>query len=150
MEMFMLGGSRDASHRIALRKAIDGWGTQAGWQQVWDETCSPSFISYFCGFREPVKGLEAAKAFNAALFEGFPSLEQTITAVAAESEHVAYRHRLIGRNEGSFLGQAPTGRAVNITGMTWMTIQDGRVVEEWYELNHDELKRQLGLAAEDT
>ena len=30
-----------------------------------------------------------------------------------------------------------------------MTIEDGRVVEEWYELNHDELKRQHGLGTED-
>jgi len=144
----MLEKQTEASRRIALRKAVEGWGTQAGWRQVWEETCSPAFVFHFCGFPDPIRGLEAAKAFNAALFEGFPGLEQTVTAVAAEGEHVAYRHRLVGRNEGPFLGGPATGRAVDITGMTWMTVQDGRVVEEWYELNHDELKRQLGLSAE--
>lgn len=63
-------------------------------------------------------------------------------------EHVAYRHRLLGRNDGPFLGGQATGRSVDITGMTWITVQHGRVVEEWYELNHDELKRQLGLSTE--
>ncbi len=139
----------EISRRIAMRKAVEGWGKQAGWQQVWNETCSPDFVSYFCGFAKPVEGLEAAKAFNAALFAGFPGLEQTITAVVAEGEHVAYRHRLTGRNDGPFLDRLATGHAVEITGMTWMTVRDGRVVEEWYELNHDELKRQLGLSAED-
>jgi len=144
----MLNSQTDANRRIALRKATEGWGTQAGWRQVWNETCSPDFVSYFCGLPEPARGLEAAKAFDAALFEGFPSLQQTITAVAADGEHVAYRHRLVGRNEGPFLGAPATGRAVDITGMTWMTVRDGRIVEQWYELNHDELKRQLGLKAD--
>lgn len=135
----------DETRRLALRKAIEGWGTQVNWREVWDEVCSPDFTVHFCGFEHPIRGLEEAKAFNAALFEGFPHLEQTITAVAAEGEHVAYRHRLVGLNEGPFLDSPATGRAVDITGMTWTTVQGGRLVEEWYELNHDELKRQLSL-----
>lgn len=141
----MTGIHTEESRRIALRKAVEGWGTQAGWREVWDETCSPDHVLHFCGFPEPIQGLDEAKAFNAALFAGFPSLEQTITAVAADGEHAAYRHRLVGRNEGQFLGGPATGRSVDITGMTWMTIRDGQVVEEWYELNHAELQRQLGL-----
>lgn len=144
----MPGDQTGESRRIALRRAIEGWGTQTGWRQVWDETCSPDLVTHFCGFPEPICGLDSAKAFNAALFEGFPDLEQIILGVAAEGEHVIYRHRLIGRNEGAFLGRTATGRPVNITGMTWMTVRSGRVVEDWYELNHDELKRQLKLEAE--
>lgn len=138
----------EANRRIALRKAVSGWGAQSGWERIWDETCSPAFVSHFCGFPDPIRGLEAAKAFNADLFEGFPGLEQTLTAVAADGENVAYRHRLVGRNEGPFLGQPATGHAVDITGMTWLRIENGRIVEEWYELNHDELKRQLGFRIE--
>jgi predicted ester cyclase len=145
MEAAVFRSRTQRNRRVAMRKALDGWGAEAGWRQVWDETCSPDFTSHFCGFPEAVRGLEAAKAFDETLFLGFPALRQTITAVAADGEHVAYRHRLSGRNEGPFLGAPATGREVDITGMTWMRLRDGRVVEQWYELNHDELKRQLGL-----
>ena len=126
-----------------MRYAVDGWGTEPNWRRVWDETCAAEIVSHFCGFAEPTRGLEAAKQFNAELFEGFPTLQQAIGALVVDDEHVVYRHRLTGPNLGPFLGGPATGRTVEITGMTWLTIKRGRIVEQWYELNHDELKRQL-------
>jgi steroid delta-isomerase-like uncharacterized protein len=131
---------------LALRQAIEGWGTQADWRKVWDETCSQDFVSHFCGSAEVMRGLEAVKEFNAELFQGFPSLHQEITGVIADETSVAYRHRLKGSHDGAFLGIPATGRMVDITGMTWVRVRDGRIVEQWYELNHAELQRQLGLA----
>lgn len=129
----------------AMRFAVDGWGTESTWRKVWDETCSANMVLFFCGFAEPIRGLEAAKDFNVELFAGFPSLKQEVTAVAADNQHAVYRHRLIGSNLGPFLGRPATGRPVDITGMTWLTFRDGLIAEQWYELNHDELKRQLGV-----
>jgi predicted ester cyclase len=143
MEAMMLEDQTELNRQVVARNATDGWGTQANWRQVWDETCGPPMVLYFCGLAEPIRGLEAVKAFNAALFQGFPELQQTITAIAAEREHVVYRHRLVGHNTGVFLGAPATGRAVDITGMTWMIVHEGRIVEKRYELNHDELNKQL-------
>jgi steroid delta-isomerase-like uncharacterized protein len=137
----------EANKQLALRNAVEGWGTEAQWRTIWDETCSPDFISHFCGFAEPVEGLEAAKEFNAELFSGFPKLQQEISGVIATETDVAYRHRLTGTHDGPFLGLPATGKLVDITGMTWVRIDDGRIVEQWYELNHAELRRQLGVTA---
>jgi steroid delta-isomerase-like uncharacterized protein len=135
----------EANKQLALRHAIEGWGTQAQWRKIWDETCADDFVSHFCGLAQSVCGLEAAKEFNAELFSGFPELQQEITGVIATESDVAYRHRLIGAQDGVFLDIPATGKLVDITGMTWVRIEDGRIVEQWYELNHAELHRQLGV-----
>jgi predicted ester cyclase len=135
----------NAEH-VAIRRAIDGWGTEPDWKHVWEETCAPGITLHFCGLAEPVIGLSAVCAFNEALFAGFPAIQQTITGVCASGSDVAYRHRLTGRQTGPFLGLEPTGRNVDITGMTWVRTENSKIAEEWYELNHDELKRQLGLS----
>jgi steroid delta-isomerase-like uncharacterized protein len=137
----------ETNKALALRKAIEGWGTEANWRNVWDETCSKDFVSHFCGLTEAVRGLEAAKQFDAELFLGFTEIRQEITGIIADETGAAYRHRLTGTHDGEFLGLPATGKQVDITGMTWYRIDDGRVVEQWYELNHAELQRQLGIAA---
>jgi predicted ester cyclase len=141
-----MSNDHSAVHRLtAMRFAVDGWGTEPTWRKVWDVTCAADMALFFCGFAEPIRGLEAAKEFNAELFEGFPALQQTVTAITADHQHAVYRHRLVGSNLGPFLGRPATGRPVDITGMTWLTFRDGLISEQWYELNHDELKRQLGV-----
>ncbi len=134
------------SRAVALRNAIDGWGTRPGWEQVWDETCAPEMVYRFCGWPEPAAvGREAAKSFEAALFVGFPGLEQTIQAMLAEEDQVAYRHTLRGTHTGPFMNAPPSGRRVEITGITWLRLDRDRIVEKHYELNHSELRRQLAL-----
>jgi predicted ester cyclase len=137
----------EVTRQLALRNAIEGWGTQPDWRRVWDETCSQDFISHFCGFAEPVQGLDAAKEFNAELFSGFPHLQQEITGIIATATDVIYRHRLTGTHDGVLLGLPATGKPVDISGMTWLRISGGRIVEQWYELNHAELQRQLAVTA---
>jgi predicted ester cyclase len=136
---------QETAEQVVMRKAVAGWGTEPGWRNVWQETCARDLVLQFCGIAEPVVGLDAVCAFNAELFEGFPALQQTITGVCVSDRDVVYRHRLVGRHAGPFLGLAPTQRDVDITGITWASVENGKVVREFYELNHDELKRQLGL-----
>jgi predicted ester cyclase len=131
---------------VVMRQAVPGWGTQAEWRKVWEQTCAPDIVLHFCGVGEPIFGLDAVSAFSEQLFLGFPTIKQPITGVCASGTDVAYRHRLVDANTGPFLGQPATGRTANITGTTWARVEDGRIVEEWYELNHEELNRQLGLS----
>jgi predicted ester cyclase len=85
--------------------------------------------------------------FNAELFSGFPHLQQEITGIIATATDVIYRHRLTGTHDGVLLGLPATGKPVDISGMTWLRISGGRIVEQWYELNHAELQRQLAVTA---
>jgi hypothetical protein len=64
---------------IALRFAQEGWGTNPNWQETWDELMSHDVVHHFNSSPEPIVGLEANKAFNASLFQGFPDIHRGLS-----------------------------------------------------------------------
>lgn len=137
--------SIEENKKIALRFAREGWGTMAHWEQVWDELISPNVVHHFNSSPEPIVGLKANKEFNASLFEGFPSIKQTIEDMVAEGDKVVYRSTMEGTHTGEFLGIPPTGKSARINDFTLLRIAEDRIVEWWYECNLLELMKQLGL-----
>jgi predicted ester cyclase len=137
--------SIEQNKAIAMKLATDGWGTVSGWEKIWDELVAENIIRHFCSTNQPIVGLEANKNFEASLFEGFPDIEQTITAVVAEADKVVYFHSLKGIHSGTFMDIAPTGKWAKTTGFTMLRIANGKVEEMWYETNLLELMQQLGV-----
>ena len=137
--------SIDTHRSIASRFTTDGWGTHPGWRKVWDELVAEDVVHHFNSAPDPVVGLEANKAFNAALFVGFPTIERTLHDVIAEGDKVVYRSTLNGTHEGPFLGFAPTGGSVRIHDFTMLRLAEHRIVEWWYDCNLLALVEQLGL-----
>ena len=120
---------------IALRFAQDGWGTNAGWREIWDELMSADVVHHFNSTAEPIVGLEANKIFNEGLFQGFPDIAHKIEDVVAEGDKVVYCTTIQGTHAGNFLGTPPTGKVVKINDFTLLQIADGKIVEWWYECN---------------
>ncbi len=133
---------------IALRFAQDGWGTNPNWKQIWDELMSPDVVHHFNSASEPIVGLEANKAFNASLFQGFPDIHHMIEDQIAEGDRVVYRTTLQGTQTGEFLGIPPTGKSAKINDFTLLRIVNSKIVEWWYECNLLEVMKQLGLMPE--
>lgn len=133
---------------IALRFAQDGWGTNPNWKEIWDELMSPDVVHHFNSAPEPIVGLEANKAFNASLFQGFPDIHHTIEDRIAEGDRVVYRTTLQGTQTGEFLGIPPTGKPAKINDFTLLRIVNSKIVEWWYECNLLEVMKQLGLMCE--
>lgn len=132
---------------IALRFAKEGWGTNPNWQETWDELMSTDVVHYFNSTAEPIVGLEANKAFNTSLFQGFPDIHHTMEDVIAEGDKVVYRTTIQGTHTGDFLGTPPTGKRVKVNDFTLLRIADEKIVEWWYECNLLEVMQQLGLVS---
>ncbi len=130
---------------IALQFAVDGWGTIPTWETVWDQLMTDDVVYHFNSASAPVVGLEANKVFNAELFRGFPALEQTIEDIVVEGDKVVYRATLRGKNTGEFLGVPATEKFVNVSGVTWLRMEDNKIVEWWYDCNLLEVMQQLGV-----
>jgi predicted ester cyclase len=130
---------------IALRFAQAGWGTNPGWEKVWDEVMAADVVYHFNSSPEPIVGLAANKAFNASLFQGFPDIKQTIEDVVCEADKVVYRTTMEGNHTGNFLGIPPTRKAAKVNDFTLLRIVNDQIVEWWYECNLLEVMKQLGL-----
>jgi steroid delta-isomerase-like uncharacterized protein len=135
----------ESSKAIALRFATAGWGTNPNWQETWDELMSNDVIHHFNSSPEAIVGLDANKAFNANLFQGFPDIHQTIEETIAQDDKVVYRTTIQGTHTGKFLGIPPTGKHAKINDFTLLKISNSKIVEWWYECNLLALMQQLGL-----
>jgi len=135
----------EQSKLVALRFAQEGWGTSPSWEKTWDELMSPDVVHYFNSSPKPIVGLEANKAFNASLFQGFPDIHHMIEDMVAEDDKVVYRTTIQGTHTGEFLGIPPTGKCAKINDFTLLQISKGKIMKWWYECNLLALMQQIGL-----
>lgn len=91
------------------------------------------------------RGREAIKELFENLSAAFPTHETTIDEIIAEGDTVAFRGRSRLTHEGKFMGIEPTGREVQIDGMTFLRIQDEKIVERWTQFDMLGMMQQLGV-----
>jgi steroid delta-isomerase-like uncharacterized protein len=98
---------------------------------------------------QDLQGLEEAKQFYSMYLSAFPDLNVTVEDVLAEGDNVDSRYTVRGTHQGEIeeFG-SPTGRQVEIKGITIHRIEGGKIVEEWERYDNLGVLQQLGLAPE--
>lgn len=91
-------------------------------------------------------GIETLKEMVAGHRAAFPDGHFTIDEEIAEGEAVAHRWTFRGTHEGEFLGVAPTGRTIDVTGTAVTRIRDGKVVEHLADVDMLSVLQQMGAA----
>ena len=96
---------------------------------------------------QDIQGLEEAKQFVSMYKTAFPDLSATVEDVIAEGDKVVTRYTLRGTHQGEIEEFGPpTGRQVEIKGITIHRVEDGKIVEEWERYDNLSVLQQLGLA----
>ena len=101
-----------------------------------------------CVYHLPLVGElkgEALRQFFASVLKAFPDLQRTVEDQFTDDIHVTTRLTYTGTHKGPFMGIAPTGKRVTISGISIHRIADGRIVEEWQEWDSLGLMQQLGV-----
>jgi steroid delta-isomerase-like uncharacterized protein len=93
----------------------------------------------------PVTGREPGKQLIAMYAQAFPDTTLTVDLMVAEADTVAAFVSYQGTHTGPFMGHAPTGKPVRVTGMDIMRYRDGQVIELWSQFDDLGLLQQLGL-----
>jgi predicted ester cyclase len=75
----------------------------------------------------------------------FPDWREEIVQLVAEEDTVAGRFRCSGTHLGKFLGEAPTGKRMEVEEVFFVRAEDGRFVEFWALEDSLGRMRQLGL-----
>ena len=122
---------------------------QAYHSKIWDEK-NISAIDYFFDkealIHSPIKtteGTELMKEVIAQWYEGFPNLKVHWDDFICEGDKVVCRWHAEGRQDGIFLGKAPSGSLVNYSGVTIYQLADGKITQYWAIVDMDSLKKQL-------
>jgi predicted ester cyclase len=75
----------------------------------------------------------------------FPDWREEVVELVAEGDAVAGRFRCSGTHLGEFLGEAPTGRRMEVEEVFLLRAEDGKFVDFWALEDSLGRMRQLGL-----
>ncbi len=78
-------------------------------------------------------------------YTAFPDWREKIVELVAEGNTVAGRFRCSGTHRGEFLGEAPTGKRMEVEEVFFLQMDDGRFVDFWALEDSLGRMRQLGL-----
>lgn len=122
------------------RLLLEGFGQ--GDTSVLDEVVAEDLIEHQQGLPQ---GREGLKRVIRSLRHSFPDLSYEVVQMVADEDKVWGHFRSKGTNEGPFMGQPPTGKAMEIDVIDIARFEEGKIVEHWGVPDRLGLLLQLGL-----
>jgi predicted ester cyclase len=77
--------------------------------------------------------------------KAFPDWREEIVELVAEGDAVAGRFKCAGTHRGEFLGEAPTGKRMEVEEVFFLRVEDGKFTHFWALEDSIGRMRQLGL-----
>ncbi len=108
-----------------------------------DEATAPTFVDHDPD--NPTHDLAGARQYFTMLLAAFPNLQVTVEDMVAESDRVAVRVTASGTHQAAFMGIAPSGKQVTISGIDIMQMAGGKVTEHWSQYDALGMMQQLGV-----
>lgn len=91
-----------------------------------------------------VVGIDSARVYYANYLTGFPDVTFTIKDVFGMEDKLVKHRNFKGTHTGLFFGIAATGKKVDLDGVTFVRMENGKTAEERDFLDYLELMQQLG------
>lgn len=111
---------------------------------VVDEVLTPDHFAHNA-FGGAPDGPEGIKWLIAMFRTAFPDLQCTVEDEIREGDKFAAHWSMHGTHRGLFLGNPPTGRLVEVQGIIFGLISNGRIAEDWTLIDQMGILQQLGL-----
>ncbi len=113
--------------------------------EMMEEFYSADFVQHFLPTGSETKGLEELRNHIRNHRQAFPDWAEEIKQIIAEGDLVVTHFSSTGTNEGSFMGNPPTGKKIHVNEMSIYRIVDGKIVEQWLLPDLLSMNQQLGL-----
>jgi steroid delta-isomerase-like uncharacterized protein len=107
-----------------------------------DELMATNFVWHtsFAGVAPDREGFKQSAAY----LSSFSEMNCVAEDMVADGDKVAVRWTWSGKHTGEYMGMAPTGKRVTMTGISIIHIAGGKIVEEWDEQDSMGFMEQLG------
>jgi len=92
-------------------------------------------------------GIDAFKGLMGFFNAAFPGHRVSVEGVVADGDQVAVLHTHTATNSGSFMGMPPTGKTIQVNGVEYFRLRDGKIVEFWRKDDDVSMLMQLGVIA---
>ena len=111
--------------------------------EIIDKLYLPGFVWHFLPSGSETIGLDSLREHVRNHREAFPDWTEEIKHIVAEGDFVVIHFVSRGTNEGSFLGNPPTGKQIQINEMSIFRIADGKIAEQWLLPDMLSMQQQL-------
>jgi len=121
-------------------------------QEVWnegrgatiDELLAPDAIAHGLGEHgRDARGPAEFRPFFEVLRTAFPDFHITVEDTVVEGDHAACRWTAEGTHAGAFGELPPSGRRFKVSGMSFVRIRGGQIVEGWNSWDLHGLLQQI-------
>jgi predicted ester cyclase len=106
------------------------------------ELYAPEIVLH--GYHGVGPGIDNVKRYYAAFWDAIPDARILADDIIESYDKIVVRFSLTGTHRGSILGIDPTGKAIQLTGMTILRLNEQRCVERWSVTDSLALAMQLG------
>ena len=114
-----------------------------------DELYAPDYVLHDPSLPEDLHGPEGLKRYAAMTRGAFPDAQVTVEDQVAEGEKVVDRWTARGTHTEEFMGIPPTGRRIEVSGVTISRFAGGKIAEDWYHSDDLGMMQQLGVIPSD-
>jgi len=119
---------------------------------VADEICAPDCAIHDPRCPEGMCGPELVKALGAMYRTGFPDLQYEVEDVIGEGDEVVVRWKAHCTHQGELqmsetLTLPPTGRELDIAGISICRVVDGRITDIWQQADMLDVYLQVGAVS---
>ena len=147
--MEMAGAAARDAERMDAATLMRRW-----FEEVWNEGRAESIDELFpehavlwgvSRMGVASQGPAEFKEFHKGLRAACPDVHIELEDVVQEGDMAFARWTATMTHSGDGLGMAPTGRALQLSGMSALRVRDGKLVEGWNNWDQIGMARQLGV-----
>ncbi len=124
-----------------IRKELEAWNNKD--LAAFDQLFAPNYVHHDPAQPE-VTDLEGMKQFAQVMWTAYPDFNAKLESLVADEHLAVKRYTLTGTHQGDFAGMPATGNQISATGMTMFRIEDGKIVESWWNYDLMSMMQQLG------
>jgi steroid delta-isomerase-like uncharacterized protein len=137
----MTTSSQEDQNKEVVRRCVEAWDLHDADRM--EHLVSSSNYTFQSPGMSPISW-NATKQFLASFWKAFPDLSHKIEDIIAEGDKVAVRVINIGTHKGEFMGLSPTDKKVSFVGVGFLTLKDGKIVEQWSFNDTMGMMQQIG------
>jgi len=98
-------------------------------EEAIDELMAPDAVGHMEG--GDVAGPQGFREVRALFLHALPDMYITVEDVLADGDQAVVRWRVRGTQTGELMGVPPSHRQIELRGMSWLTVRDGKLAEGW-------------------
>ncbi len=111
-----------------------------------DQVFAPNWVNHDPSL-PPLQGLDGARQLVQIFHSAYPDGRVTLDNMITEGDKVGGNFSFTGTNTGSFLGLPATSKKVNVQAAGIFRVANGKLTDNWVNLDAMGVMQQLGLAS---